>query len=230
MEELHFKANVKTVNGNSPDENGNVNVKEYSHPTSGVTAGTYRSVTVNAQGHVTGGSNPTLAIADGGTGATTAKQARENLELGNMALEDNAIVNASISGKVITLTFADGTTKTLTTQDTSGYHTGNATSIGGASATKPAVVVTSYRSGTSWYRVWSDGWIEQGGYFEKERDTALTVTFLKPYADENYTLTDMLARYNGSMPKLVTKTTTGFTMITNSWDYDMYWRTEGKGA
>ena len=33
----------------------------YSHPNSGVTAGTYHSVTVNAQGHVTGGSNPTNA-------------------------------------------------------------------------------------------------------------------------------------------------------------------------
>lgn len=31
----------------------------YSHPNSGVTAGTYTSVTVNAQGHVTAGSNPT---------------------------------------------------------------------------------------------------------------------------------------------------------------------------
>ena len=31
----------------------------YAHPNSGVTAGTYTSVTVNAQGHVTGGSNPT---------------------------------------------------------------------------------------------------------------------------------------------------------------------------
>lgn len=32
----------------------------YTHPNSGVAAGTYRSVTVNAQGHVTAGSNPAL--------------------------------------------------------------------------------------------------------------------------------------------------------------------------
>lgn len=31
----------------------------YTHPNSGVSPGTYTSVTVNAQGHVTGGSNPT---------------------------------------------------------------------------------------------------------------------------------------------------------------------------
>lgn len=41
----------------------------YTHPNSGVTAGTYRSVTVNAQGHVTGGSNPTTL---GGYGITDA--------------------------------------------------------------------------------------------------------------------------------------------------------------
>lgn len=70
---------VKSVNGTAPDASGNVNVEEYTHPNSGVTAGTYRSVTVNAQGHVTGGSNPTLAIANGGTGATTASAALSNL-------------------------------------------------------------------------------------------------------------------------------------------------------
>lgn len=37
----------------------------YTHPTSGVTAGTYRTVTVNAQGHVTGGSNPTTLSGQG---------------------------------------------------------------------------------------------------------------------------------------------------------------------
>ena len=37
--------------------------KVYTHPNSGVTAGTYKSVTVNDQGHVTAGSNPTT-LAD----------------------------------------------------------------------------------------------------------------------------------------------------------------------
>lgn len=37
----------------------------YNHPNSGVAAGTYRSVTVNAQGHVTAGSNPTTLAGYG---------------------------------------------------------------------------------------------------------------------------------------------------------------------
>ena len=41
----------------------------YTHPNSGVTAGTYRSVTVNAQGHVTAGSNPTTLAGYGITDA-----------------------------------------------------------------------------------------------------------------------------------------------------------------
>ena len=43
----------------------------YTHPNSGVTAGTYRSVTVNAQGHVTGGTNPTTLSGYGITDAYT---------------------------------------------------------------------------------------------------------------------------------------------------------------
>lgn len=51
----------------------------YTHPTSGVTAGTYRSVTVNAQGHVTDGSNPTITVAQGGTGLTSSPSMLTNL-------------------------------------------------------------------------------------------------------------------------------------------------------
>ena len=41
----------------------------YTHPDSGVTAGTYRSMTVNKQGHVTSGSNPTTLAGYGITDA-----------------------------------------------------------------------------------------------------------------------------------------------------------------
>lgn len=43
----------------------------YTHPNSGVSAGTYKSVTVNAQGHVTAGSNPTTLSGYGITDAAT---------------------------------------------------------------------------------------------------------------------------------------------------------------
>ena len=95
---------VQTVNGKAPDAGGNVNVEEYTHPNSGVTAGTYRSVTVNAQGHVTGGSNPTLAIANGGTGATTASAALSNLggvPTSDVANSANKIPRYNASGHLV---------------------------------------------------------------------------------------------------------------------------------
>ena len=56
-----------TTNGNILINGTETNV--YSHPNSGVTAGTYKSVTVNAQGHITGGTNPTTLAGYGITDA-----------------------------------------------------------------------------------------------------------------------------------------------------------------
>ena len=95
---------VKSVNGKAPDADGNVNVEEYTHPNSGVTAGTYRSVTVNAQGHVTDASNPTLPISQGGTGATTASDALSNLggvPTSDVANSANKIPRYNSSGHLV---------------------------------------------------------------------------------------------------------------------------------
>lgn len=52
-------------------------------------------------------------------------------------------------------------------------------------------IVETYSSGTDWYRIWSDGWCEQGGQVTSLGTGASTntVTFLKPFTDTNYTLT-----------------------------------------
>lgn len=50
-------------------------------------------------------------------------------------------------------------------------------------------VVETYVNGTDWYRVYSDGWVEQGGQLSSLGTTAVTVTLLKPFADTNYTIT-----------------------------------------
>lgn len=75
---------------------------KYIHPNSGVTAGTYHSVTVNAQGHVTAGSNPTIAVDKGGTGATDAATARTNLGLGAAAVKGVDTVAKKDSANLIT--------------------------------------------------------------------------------------------------------------------------------
>jgi len=61
------------------DKLGGMEPDNYAHPDSGVTAGTYTTVTVDGQGHVADGANPIMAVAQGGTGAATAADARGNL-------------------------------------------------------------------------------------------------------------------------------------------------------
>ncbi len=71
------KVEDSATNGNIKINGTETNV--YSHPNSGVTAGTYKSVTVNAQGHVTGGSNPTTLSGYGITDAETKTDASAKL-------------------------------------------------------------------------------------------------------------------------------------------------------
>lgn len=71
------KVEDSTTNGNIKINGTETNV--YSHPNSGVTAGTYKSVTVNAQGHVTGGSNPTTLAGFGITDGETKTDASAKL-------------------------------------------------------------------------------------------------------------------------------------------------------
>ncbi len=221
METFEGKANVKTVNGQAPDSGGNVNVKEYSHPSSGVTAGTYRKVTVNAQGHVTKGENPTLAISEGGTGATTAAAALKALGI------DGAITGLSINGNTITYTKKDSTTGSVTVPTGAGAK---------------AYITSTYISGTNWYRVWSDGWLEQGGVTGAlSSGSTTTITFLKAFANTNYIITggshpndseNTLGRI-GAFSR--TKQTTSITVCNNGWSNNynavyVDWYACGQGA
>lgn len=49
-----------------------------------------------------------------------------------------------------------------------------------------SVCVESYQSGNSWYRVYSDGWCEQGGEVSATNQVNTTVNLLKNYTNTNY--------------------------------------------
>lgn len=75
-------------------------------------------------------------------------------------------------------------------------------------------VVETYNSGTSWYRIYDDGWCEQGGRIIGSNET--DVTFLQEFRDTNYSLNiqqitvgSTSASYFGAM-KAYALTTTGF--------------------
>lgn len=99
--------------------------------------------------------------------------------------------------------------------------TAKATTTSSASVTRPCWIVQNYVNGTSWYRVWSDGWIEQGGLVQFADDAEHTVNYLKAFSNNNYTLTvGVITTYaNSAQHKNLgarTKTATGFTVWANS--------------
>lgn len=93
--------------------------------------------------------------------------------------------------------------------------TTKATTTSTAKSNKVAVIVQNYKNGNSWYRVWSDGWIEQGGLTGGIGiGGTITVTLLKAFTDANYTLLgDWYGTSSYSIddnPSLFGKTTSSF--------------------
>lgn len=93
-----------------------------------------------------------------------------------------------------------------------------------------AYVTKTWRSGTEWYRVWSDKWIEQGGHGKGG-----ACTFSKPFSDKNYTFNVQPSSDYSSHPDWVaayelrskrTTTGTGISLYSGGeqgWD----WRASG---
>ena len=103
----------------------------YTHPSSGVTAGTYRSVSVNAQGHVTGGSNPTTLSGYGITDAAPKNHAHDyagSSSAGGAATSANKL-NANAGDANTPVYFSNGVPVACTSLDLS-------TSGNAATATK----------------------------------------------------------------------------------------------
>ena len=93
-------------------------------------------------------------------------------------------------------------------------------------------VVQSYQNGTDWYRIYSDGWCEQGGH-DDEGNTdygTRTITLLKPFIDTNYNvlITGITTNTSSSdlpmtMSGIKAKTVNNFTRTTSTSTY----RTDG---
>lgn len=80
------------------------------------------------------------------------------------------------------------------------------------------VIIESYNNGGSWYRVYDDGWCEQGGDFINSN----SVTFLKPFLDTSYSVfisyknTTNTSTIGVSYVATNSQTATGFTIATSS--------------
>ena len=95
--------NAETVNGHTVESDVPANAvftdTVYTHPTSGITAGTYKSVTVDKNGHVTQGTNPTTLSEYGITDAATKSQG----DKADTAVQTVKVGSASYSGNTISL-------------------------------------------------------------------------------------------------------------------------------
>ncbi len=128
-------------------------------------------------------------------------------EDGNM---DNSLQVVNINGKcyatcpTYTDNYADKSNKIVTTNYLADHWTTTkATTTSTASAARPAVVVENYRNGSSWYRKWSDGFIEQGGRTTMGDTYGEVLKFLVPFsstddARNNYIIVGVLGAMNAT--------------------------------
>lgn len=64
-------------------------------------------------------------------------------------------------------------------------------------------IIETYSNGDDWYRVWSDGWIEQGGQSYNAVDSEITIQLHKPYTNSDYFITQTTG-FNGAWSQTVT--------------------------
>lgn len=98
----------------------------------------------------------------------------------------------------------------------------------------PTIVETYSDAAGNWYRIYSDGWIEQGGLYVGNNNQSGTLTLLKPYSDLDYIINLQQNRNGGATtnsPTIYGKTTSTITF--QNWATDGtrggMWRACGQG-
>lgn len=90
-----------------------------------------------------------------------------------------------------------------------------------SNVTRPYITET-YKNGASWYRVWSDGWCEQGGHTTGINPV---ITFLKPYIDTNLFISAILIQATETA-----YTATCHIRVYSKTGMQLYTRNNGAGA
>lgn len=98
-----------------------------------------------------------------------------------------------------------------------------------SNCTRPYITET-YRNGNAWYRVWSDGWCEQGNMATVGSDTTGTLSLVREYSDTNYECLLTLVTATTGMNNVsvgpiwvVSKTNSTFRWANDTWGGTMQW-------
>lgn len=156
---------------------------------------------------------------------------KQNLNQGASTTYYVYIIGNDTGSSVDILISSSSTTPTLPSGYTKyrqiGHYTTNSSSkieyIYQQDSTNPvtkATIIDTYINGTSWYRIWSDGWIEQGG----TSTTGATLTgeifsLLKKYSNTNYVVVTSVnndsapANFNSRVALVHSKTTSSYYIV-----------------
>lgn len=92
-----------------------------------------------------------------------------------------------------------------------------------ADMTEVQCIVETYSNGTDWYRVWSDGWCEQGGKIALTTGS-VTLNFLKAFKDTNYNL--MTTNYGSGYSLILSKSDSSASLKSSN-NVNADWKAEG---
>jgi hypothetical protein len=89
---------------------------------------------------------------------------------------------------------------------------------------KAHYIVETYVNGTSWYRVYSDGWCEQGGFSSQQGGTAV-ISLLKSYNNTNYSV--FLSKSSADTQPVCQQ---AYNLTTNSFVHGGAWNGDSNNA
>ena len=184
---------------------------------------------LNVSGKIPNARLNTLVGADG-TNAGTA-----GIVPAPTATDNTKFLKGDGTWADLTIPTVDQTYDATSTNAQSGVAIAGAGFVESSDLEEVQCVVETYQNGSSWYRVWSDGWCEQGGIINATADAAYTLTLLKPFANTNYqvfitrkTTGDYTSNINGRWGEVYNITTTTFTTWGKYSSYaEIFWQACG---
>ena len=191
------------------------------------------------------GSFSTRSATTGGTGCFT-RSGSAGGDNGNSGYAETVTLNAANSNSI----YGNSTTVTdeqvrlrhfvvvasaqnnASVFDWANYMAGLAGKLNADMSNRPAwspYLVSTWTNGSSWYRKYSDGFIEQGGYLGVTGTTGFTVTFPTPFAGASYILSVYAfdTPVDSGHPRIAWRNASGFYFSKTSSVVDTNWYATG---